>query len=129
VLKTPGQRHRADDGAEPRHRNQPRQIGSLEAGLPVNPLPREQADGCRPGIEQRRRAESPETHAEALHQRRADAEQRRGQQGEQPASKGGQVSRRLGHRLSIIRRNTLRGLTPGPRGRIRRPACSVGVIR
>lgn len=50
-------------------------------GLALNALTRQQADGRGTGIEQRRRIERTEADADLLHQRRADAKQRGGQQG------------------------------------------------
>ena len=68
---------------------QARQIAAHYTGFLAHMLAREHAHDGRARIEQRRRRERTHARADALHQRRTDAKQGRGQQGQQATPQGG----------------------------------------
>ena len=88
ALQAPGQRHRADDGAECGHGQHACEVAALQPGLPLRRLPQGEGDQRRPGVEQGGRGERPQAHAEALYQRCAESEQDGRHQGQQAATQG-----------------------------------------
>ena len=89
MLQTPGQCHRADDGAQGGHGQQARHVSAAQARFTAGRLAQRQADQRGACVQQGGRGKRTQPPAKVLHQRRAQAKQQRRQQGQKTATQGG----------------------------------------
>ena len=89
ALQAPGQRHRPHHRAHAGHGEQARQVGAAQLGFAAGRPPQHDRHDRRADVQQGGGGKRPQARPEALDQGRAQAEQCRGEQGEQAALQRG----------------------------------------